>query len=211
MSSTSKVWGACRTLAVRSRPAAPRTRSLASPISQARWSSDDANKRPTVESSDPLAAAQSQPNATEGTPIDALGDEALHQIFYGGRTTPSETDDGLTKAQEEGLYQSGRIAPAGDAEAAIEQAATSQALALARGSSRPKLAHKFPLPPKALPEDFNHKKRYHPVVDLMVRLIMRDGKLSQAQRVCLLRQKLPPQPMDNTDLSLLSNSTWLRP
>lgn len=186
MSPTSRVWGACRTLAVRTRPAPPRTQPLLTSVSRTRWYSDEKIDKRSGQSDETLKAAQAQPAATEGSPIDALGDEALHQVFYGGRTSPSEADGGLTTAQEQSLYHSGRI-PSPDDAAAVVEAADDHTVAVTRRRARAKLPHKFPLPPKPFPTDFNHKKRYHPVLDLLVRLIMRDGKLSQAQRVCIQR------------------------
>ncbi|KAG4258382.1 hypothetical protein FPRO06_08412 [Fusarium proliferatum] len=42
--------------------------------------------------------------------------------------------------------------------------------------------HKFGLPKRPWPQGFNLKKRYHPVLEQITRLLMRDGKLSVAQR-----------------------------
>lgn len=183
MSATSRVWGTCRALAVRSRPAAPRTEPFLCSVRPRRFYSDDANNSqlPPAHDQSKTSKPATQSASSGGSPTDALSDEALEQIFYGGRTAPKEGDEGLTKAQEESLYQSGRIPPSGEAEALVPSGAVSSP-ALARGFRR-RTEHKFPLPQKPFPADFNHKKRYHPVVDLFVRLIMRDGKLSAAQRV----------------------------
>jgi len=43
---------------------------------------------------------------------------------------------------------------------------------------------KFGLPTLPLPPGSNLKKRYEPIVDQVTKLLMRDGKLSVAQRVC---------------------------
>lgn len=43
--------------------------------------------------------------------------------------------------------------------------------------------HKFGVPDSAVAKDRNHKSRYHPVVEQMTKLLMRDGKLAKAQRV----------------------------
>lgn len=50
--------------------------------------------------------------------------------------------------------------------------------------------HKFGLPQWPWPEGFNHKKRYHPVLEQITRLLMKDGKLSAAQRVRFTTTKL---------------------
>lgn len=44
--------------------------------------------------------------------------------------------------------------------------------------------HKFGVPEPPAAKDRNHKTRYHPVVEQMTKLLMRDGKLAKAQRVC---------------------------
>lgn len=186
MSATSRVWGACRTLAARSRPAAPRTEPFISSVRSRRWYSDDANKSQLPRSPDQSnKTGPLEPNTratpAEDSPADALGDEALQQIFYGGRAAPKEGDEGLTQAQEESLYHSGRIPPSGEADALV--AAPVERSPERTRAYRRRTEHKFPLPQKPFPADFNHKKRYHPVVDLFVRLIMKDGKLSAAQRV----------------------------
>lgn len=43
--------------------------------------------------------------------------------------------------------------------------------------------YKFPLPKLPLPPHSHLKARYHPVLDQLTNLMMRDGKKSQAQRV----------------------------
>lgn len=43
---------------------------------------------------------------------------------------------------------------------------------------------KYELPPLPLPSNLNLKHRYDPVVQQVTNLLMRDGKLSVAQRVC---------------------------
>lgn len=42
---------------------------------------------------------------------------------------------------------------------------------------------KFEAPPKKLPTTDNLWRRYHPVVDQVTKMIMKDGKKSLAQRV----------------------------
>ena len=45
--------------------------------------------------------------------------------------------------------------------------------------------HQFELPPLPLPSNMHFKYRYAPIVKQVTNLLMRDGKLSVAQRVCL--------------------------
>lgn len=57
------------------------------------------------------------------------------------------------------------------------------------------LGHKFGMPALPLPSEGNLKHRYDPVVSQVTKLLMRDGKLSVAQRVGLsvsLPFLLPP-------------------
>ncbi|KOS19837.1 37S ribosomal protein S7 [Escovopsis weberi] len=118
--------------------------------------------------------------------IDALDDATLEQILFGGRPVTSNLQDGLTAAQEEVLYREGNIPSPAEAEviAAQEEAveASPVVIAPADGAQLENLGHKFGLPTKPYPEGFNHKKRYHPVLEQITRLVMRDGKLSAAYR-----------------------------
>ncbi|UNI22619.1 hypothetical protein JDV02_008489 [Purpureocillium takamizusanense] len=122
--------------------------------------------------------------AFQDSHISALDDAALEQILYGGRTVMSETQDGLTAAQEDALYREGTIPPPAVAEAMLPQARVSESSHLPENSSNEleKPGHKFGLPVKPYPKGFNLKKRYHPVLEQITRLLMRDGKLSVAQR-----------------------------
>lgn len=111
----------------------------------------------------------------------ALADSALSSVPGG---TASSADfvhvpGGLTEAQAEVLYHEGRIPPA--AQASAELASLQN-----KGAEDEKPDHKFPLPELPLPPNSQLKERYHPVLGQFVRLLMRDGKLSRAQRVCLL-------------------------
>lgn len=45
--------------------------------------------------------------------------------------------------------------------------------------------YKFEPPSMTLPRSENVKKRYDPLVEQFTKLLMRDGKLSHAQKVCL--------------------------
>lgn len=126
----------------------------------------------------------------DGSPAEAetegLDDATLEQLFYGGRTVVSQGEDGLTAAQEEMLYREGSIPPPAEAEALVAASET-EGVELTEpevgGMQNP--GHKFGLPKRPWPEGFNMKKRYHPVLEQITRLLMRDGKLSVAQRVSL--------------------------
>jgi small subunit ribosomal protein S7 len=116
---------------------------------------------------------------TNAPETEHLDDATLEQIFYGGRTNPTEADGGLTEAQEDVLYREGTIPAPSEAEALV--AASETAVGAAATAETPGL--KFPLPTGPFGPEFNQKKRYHPVVDQLTRLLMRDGKLGVAQRV----------------------------
>lgn len=229
MSARSKVWGACRSLAVRSRAPAPKSQPFLHPITtRSRWYSDESNNSnkpssrapPETNAADYLKPEQS--NVLPSTPgsanahaaareaesqqLGGLGDAELEQLFYSGRVTPKEGDPGLTEAQQEKLFAEGTILPAEEAEALVKatrkqelQAVDEDALAESRG-------FKFPLPMKPYPSDINHKKRYHPVLEQLTRLMMRDGKLSVAQRnmsIILNYLRTSPAPIYSPKFPLL--------
>lgn len=132
------------------------------------------------------------------SPIDALGDEALESLLYGTRAPAKDTDPGLTKAQEESLYQKGTIPPPEEAEskfgeevklqeavehAVVNSAPAESATAELAQESLEQTGLKFAPPLPLAAEGYHLKKRYHPVLEQITRLLMRDGKLSVAQRV----------------------------
>lgn len=218
MAATSRAWGVCRNLAVRSRPAASRRSPFLATAPQRRWYADETNdgKLPRqVEQSHTENTTEPVPPESAASGVqDALGermtDEELHQALYGGRIEPQEGDEGLTKEQEEILYHEGRIPSKAEAEEKAEAMGLEEGQAPGAVNEEPALStleqaaikekdyaypergtwggkeYKFTLPPRPYPANFNHKKRYHPVVDLLVRMMMRDGKLSPAQKVRLL-------------------------
>ncbi|KAI9900609.1 hypothetical protein N3K66_004871 [Trichothecium roseum] len=184
MSARLKVWGACRTLAIRARPAAPRPEPLFASASR-RWYADDTNNA-TPPPTQPVGGEAE--TGSEPTPVDPaaamafdaglpqpLGDEALEKLFYGGKANPKEGDGGLTVAQEEALFREGRIPSPSDAEALAE--AESETV---QGAEQ--LGHNFPLPQGPFDRDYHLKKRYHPVLDQLTKLMMKDGKMASAQR-----------------------------
>ncbi|KAG6002596.1 hypothetical protein E4U21_002940 [Claviceps maximensis] len=218
MSPAARIWGACRALAVRTRPiAAHRSDSLLAAGAILRTYSADTNRPATTKipsnstteqtSESTIASSQNglDPENSSGaelpaeqgsdfmesTHLDFLDDAALEQMLYGGRPTTSTREEGLTTAQEEALYREGTIPPPKEAEAllASEPAVRSAQLSpsslpsiTAELSGIQNLGHKFGLPKRPYPEGFNLKQRYHPVLEQLTRLLMRDGKLSVAQR-----------------------------
>ncbi|KAL7924698.1 ribosomal protein S7 [Trichoderma austrokoningii] len=211
MASRLKIWGACRTLAVRSQPARLPTQPFRVQISPSRFYADDATNQysgpaagakigtsdsNTLSESASAGVSQSSELAQE-TPektaastlqsssiIETLDDATLEQILYGGRPATSQREGGLTEAQEEALYREGVIPPPEAAEAVVaksEAAAESQSIFPVSGELQ-NAGHKFGLPKKPYPEGFNVKKRYHPVLEQITRLLMRHGELSVAQR-----------------------------
>jgi small subunit ribosomal protein S7 len=112
---------------------------------------------------------------------NTLDDATLEQIFYGGRVPTSEGEAGLTPAQEEVLYREGTI-PSPVQAASMVAAEGGPAVPVDDINTIENPGHKFGLPQKPYPDGFNLKKRYHPVLEQITRLMMKDGKLSVAQR-----------------------------
>ncbi|EQL00703.1 hypothetical protein G6O67_008141 [Ophiocordyceps sinensis] len=207
MSAGWSVWGACRALALRQRPGLRRrTETFWQTRGAPKFYSDDANGHPSKPSRTPEVTSAADINSRaesstenaikeesavppEGASQDSnmfrLDDAALEQMLYGGRIAKSETEGGLTPAQEQTLYREGSIPPAEEAEAlvATEEAAepSSELVAPVEGALQDP-GHKFGLPPRPYPAGFNLKQRFHPVLEQITRLLMRDGKLSVAQR-----------------------------
>jgi len=69
-------------------------------------------------------------------------------------------------------------------EAALEAEQRSLGTLLAEEDLEEEVTHKFGLPTLPLPPGSNLRKRYEPIVDQVTKLLMQDGKLSVAQRVC---------------------------
>ncbi|POR35159.1 37S ribosomal protein S7, mitochondrial [Tolypocladium paradoxum] len=214
MSPRLSIWSACRALAVRTRPAVPpRIEPFRQIIPATRHYSDDAPGHPTKpigadlpsKIKSPLTASKAEAASAEvvrnadsqlakdasqvgemaqDSHINTLDDATLEQILYGGRTVTSETEGGLTAAQEDALYREGTIPPPAEAEALLSRARSSESsqLPIAASNEIENPGHKFGLPRKPYPEGYNMKQRYHPVLEQITRLLMRDGKLSVAQR-----------------------------
>ncbi|UKZ50145.1 hypothetical protein TrVGV298_004401 [Trichoderma virens] len=218
MASRLKIWGACRTLAVRPQSTRLAAQPFRAQISSTRFYADDATSKPsnppsgakkeasgstskseprsskaTESSSGKLAqkASEETTSSSQASPIEALDDATLEQILYGGRPVTSQREGGLTEAQEEALYREGVIPPPEQAEAVV--AAGSQSI-VPVGTEVQNAGHKFGLPQKPYPDGFHVKKRYHPVLEQITRLLMRHGELSVAQR------RPPPSTARNSPL-----------
>ncbi|KAM0525750.1 hypothetical protein ACHAPE_000461 [Trichoderma viride] len=209
MASRLKIWSTCRTLAVRPQPARLPIQPFRVQISPSRFYADDATNKSSkpaagakvetsgsatnsesgsagLAQSSELAQKTSEKAAStsQTSSIETLDDAALEQILYGGRPATSQREGGLTEAQEDALYREGVIPPPEEAEAVLaksEAAAESRSL-LPISAELQTAGHKFGLPKKPYPDGFNVKKRYHPVLEQITRLLMRHGELSVAQR-----------------------------
>ncbi|KAF4950230.1 hypothetical protein FSARC_13269 [Fusarium sarcochroum] len=201
MSPRTSIWGACRALAIRSRPAAPRPAPFINSLPRNRWYSSEGNDQPpkAIDNAQKAEKPQSEQVSTESnapaaptgqgdaevTPStnssEILDDATLEQMFYGGRTQSSSIEGGLTQAQEDVLYREGTIPSAEKAEALVAAAEKAE-LATTDSTEIQNPGHKFGLPRRPWPQGFNLKKRYHPVLEQITRLLMKDGKLSVAQR-----------------------------
>ncbi|KAL1895754.1 hypothetical protein Cpir12675_003087 [Ceratocystis pirilliformis] len=126
----------------------------------------------------------------------AAGGEAADSIASPGFV---QVPGGLTEEQANVLYHEGRIplaTTANEALNALQSVAAGEAKVDHKtGAVKPD--HKFPLPELPLPPNSRLQERYHPVLHQFVRLLMRDGKLSRAQRqlatvLNILRTSPPP-------------------
>ncbi|KAF4454550.1 hypothetical protein F53441_2939 [Fusarium austroafricanum] len=195
MSPRTSIWGACRALAIRSRPVAPRPAPFVNYLPRNRWYSSEGNDQPPMAIDNTHKAQDSQigselkedatstgnGNAEITSNSEALDDSTLEQLFFGGRTQSSTIEGGLTPAQEDVLYREGTIPSAEKAEALIAAAEKAE-LETTESTEMQNPGHKFGLPKRPWPQGFNLKKRYHPVLEQITRLLMKDGKLSVAQR-----------------------------
>lgn len=97
----------------------------------------------------------------------------------------AESEGALTPAQEEALYTDGIIPPVASGNPAVDQLAeiTSGVQPVVQPAADLGEGHKFPLPEKPFPWHTKMQQRYHPLLMQFARLLMKDGKLSQAQYV----------------------------
>ncbi|EWG39092.1 hypothetical protein FVEG_02085 [Fusarium verticillioides 7600] len=201
MSPRTSIWGVCRALTIRSRPVAPRPAPFIQSLPHSRWYSSEGNDHPPKaidnsqeaqnsqvgsESKDEVSAVENGEVevTTPTSSTEVIDDATLEQLFFGGRTQTSSlggVEGGLTPAQEEILYREGTIPSAEKAEALVAAAEKSE-LEATESTEMQNPGHKFGLPKRPWPQGFNLKKRYHPVLEQITRLLMRDGKLSVAQR-----------------------------
>lgn len=164
MSPPIRVWGACRTLAIRARPTKPIQGSIA---------------LATTVSKRSLATDGGKSAGPSGSDVEAM----LQAGVTGGVLKAHGLEGGLTPAQEQTLYEEGIIKPAATGSQALDQmTAIATGLSVAGEGE----GHKFSLPDLPLPWDMQMKSRYHPVLTQISRLLMRDGKLSKAQSVRIL-------------------------
>ncbi|KAJ3483903.1 hypothetical protein NLG97_g7193 [Lecanicillium saksenae] len=204
-----RILHSCRGLALRSKPVCSRPQALQQLARPYRFQSSDA-KSQSASAAGSKAAAEANSNAeassSPANPIDAIDDAELEKMLYGGR---SKQQGGLTEAQEEVLYRDGAIPPAADAESVLavgEAEAAELEAADEAGEDIHNLGHKWPLPQKPYPDGFNVKKRYHPVVEQITRLMMRDGKLAGAQRNLAMTMnflRMAPEPTYSPKFPLL--------
>ncbi|RDA93871.1 hypothetical protein CP533_4536 [Ophiocordyceps camponoti-saundersi (nom. inval.)] len=193
-----RIWAAGRAVAfcARSTAVLPRIQVFRQTRESRRFYSDGRTNKPARSSAqtgdrgqEPQADIPTDDDAPRSF-IDTLDDSVLG--MYGSKP--------LTPAQEDVLYTQGRIPNPEEAEtiisdelnseeaaAEIEPGFESESESGSESGSKPKPepedpGHKFGLPEQPYPPNFHLKQRYHPVVDQLTRLLMRDGKLSVAQR-----------------------------
>ncbi|KAG5979164.1 hypothetical protein E4U55_005481 [Claviceps digitariae] len=213
MSPAARLWGACRALAVRTRPiAAHRKDCLIARSAILRTYSADTTRPPFTGNSPPTEHTsesavypdqdvahpanssvdenpyEQESEFPETLDLDYLDNSVMEQL-YGGQSVTRTSEGGLTAAQEEVLYSEGTIPSPQEAEVKVASekveempAQKSRPQTVMEWEKSPNSGHKFPLPKKPYPEGYNLKKRYHPVLEQFTRLLMKDGKLSVAQR-----------------------------
>ncbi|EFQ33558.1 30S ribosomal protein S7 [Colletotrichum graminicola M1.001] len=147
---------------------------------------------------------------TQSTAEEAAA--ALEELAAAAKNQSVGLEGGLTEAQEQALYNEGAIPPTqsnGDPLRDLEILASGGLLANAQEVEVPKpqrLGHKFPLPKLPLPPHSHLKSRYHPLLDQLTNLMMRDGKKAQAQRnmaMMLNFLRTSPPPIINPRYPLL--------
>ncbi|KAJ4158553.1 uncharacterized protein LMH87_009075 [Akanthomyces muscarius] len=202
-----RILHSCRGLAIRPKPVCSRPQALQQLARPYRFQSNDTRSQtPSAAETNAAGEASFNTEASIANPIDSIDDAALEKMMYGGR---SAQQGGLTEAQEEVLYRDGAIPPATDAETVLAVGAAEAAeleAADEAGEDIQNLGHKWPLPQKPYPDGFNVKKRYHPVVEQITRLMMRDGKLAAAQRNLAMTMnflRMAPEPTFSPKFPLL--------
>ncbi|KAK2049274.1 ribosomal protein S7 [Colletotrichum somersetense] len=207
-----------RALALRSRPLATIREPLAWAVTRRGYADEHTGERsqpPILKPSENAAFPQSQ-NAPESVVGQQSTTEeaaaALEELAAAAKNQSAGLEGGLTDAQEQALYNEGAIPPTpsnGDPLRDLEILASGGLLVNAEEVevARPQPpGYKFPLPKLPLPPHSHLKSRYHPVLDQMTNLMMRDGKKAQAQRnmaMLLNFLRTSPPPIINPRYPLL--------
>ncbi|RCI15956.1 hypothetical protein L249_2731 [Ophiocordyceps polyrhachis-furcata BCC 54312] len=214
MSPGLRIWAAGRAFALHARPAVvlPKIQVFRQVRDARRSYSDHRSNKPATSAAQAGGPGQ-EPQANNIPPMaDAAGqaaDDAPRSFIdtLDDATLGMYESKPLTPAQQDVLYTQGRIPNPDEAETILsDQVDAEEAVA----DTEPELerepepkpkpedpGHKYGLPEKPYPPNFHLKKRYHPVLDQITRLLMRDGKLSVAQRnismvMNFLRTSPPP-------------------
>ncbi|OHF00234.1 30S ribosomal protein S7 [Colletotrichum orchidophilum] len=213
---------ACRALALRSRPLPPRQEPLVWAATKRGYSDElrkaERSQIPTLKATENAAFPHGQevPDSAPGQKqptneaIEAAA--ALSELAEAAKGQGSGIEGGLTEAQEQTLYAEGAIPPTqsnGDGLRDLEILASGGIIAQVGdaevATSQPR-TYKFPLPTLPLPPHSHLKSRYHPVLDQLTNLMMRDGKKAQAQRnmaMVLNFLRTSPPPIVNPRYPLL--------
>ncbi|KDN71910.1 putative 30S ribosomal protein S7 [Colletotrichum sublineola] len=184
-----------RALVLRSRPLATKLEPLAWAATRRGYADERKGERsqPAILRPSENAAFPQNQNAPESAPGQQSTTEeaaaALEELAAAAKNQSAGLEGGLTEAQEQALYNEGAIPPTpsnGDPLRDLEILASGGLVAKAETvqvATQEPLSHKFPLPKLPLPPHSHLKSRYHPVLDQLTNLMMRDGKKAQAQRV----------------------------
>ncbi|OLN85120.1 37S ribosomal protein S7, mitochondrial [Colletotrichum chlorophyti] len=210
---------ACRALALRSRPLGPRQESLAWAATRRGYANDSGNVPPLRKAAGAVPPEGQSTGSQSATPAGQQsltrdeGTDALVELARAARKdSPGAELGGLTEAQEQALYRDGAIPPTpsnGDPLRDLEVLASGGLLANpgdVEVAAPTNPGHKFPMPTLPLPPHSHLKERYHPVLDQLTNLMMRDGKKAQAQRnmaMVLNFLRTSPPPIINPRYPLL--------
>ncbi|KAK1970571.1 30S ribosomal protein S7 [Colletotrichum sublineola] len=207
-----------RALVLRSRPLATKLEPLAWAATRRGYADERKGERsqPAILRPSENAAFSQNQNAPESAPGQQSTTEeaaaALEELAAAAKNQSAGLEGGLTEAQEQALYNEGAIPPTpsnGDPLRDLEILASGGLVAKAETvqvATQEPLSHKFPLPKLPLPPHSHLKSRYHPVLDQLTNLMMRDGKKAQAQRnmaMVLNFLRTSPPPIINPRYPLL--------
>ncbi|EXF75024.1 30S ribosomal protein S7 [Colletotrichum fioriniae PJ7] len=212
---------ACRALALRSRPLAQRQEPLVWAATKRGYSDElrkgERSQIPVLKKTENAAFPQGQevpesaPGQQQPTNEALEAAAALSELAEAAKGHSAGLQGGLTEAQEQMLYAEGAIPPTqsdGNGQRDLEIIASGGLLAHAGDAAEvaPSRSYKFPLPTLPLPPHSHLKSRYHPVLDQLTNLMMRDGKKAQAQRnmaMVLNFLRTSPPPIINPKYPLL--------